>query len=147
MCVSTTKINSVGKWTSLNLEGELFDNSPDFSKHHTVALNRLNKMVLNAKEKTQISHTNSTDYISIFSIIKFRKLINLMITVFVEIKEKRETNAANHKWVSFCLIFFATYNENFSKPSIFINSDITSNKIISYSSLHILSSHYESLWY
>lgn len=67
-------------------------------------------MVLNAKEKTKICHINFTDYISIFSIIKFRKLINLMIIVFVENKEKRETNAANHNWVSFCLIFFATYN-------------------------------------
>ena len=78
-------------------------------------------MVLNAKEKTKICHINFTDYISIFSIIKFRKLINLMIIVFVENKEKRETNAANHNWVSFCLIFFATYNYNFSKPSTFIN--------------------------
>lgn len=37
MCVFIIKINSVGEWTSFKLEGELFDNSPDFSKHHTVA--------------------------------------------------------------------------------------------------------------
>lgn len=37
MCVPIIKINYVGKWTSLKLEDELFDNSMGFFKHHIIA--------------------------------------------------------------------------------------------------------------